>query len=182
MSTLQLFSRTDLDEPKWRDSWLPILAAIDFDLQEFYDNAFYSWLLGGILWDEKRSPLATVINRDAFVQAFGAIHNALNNPGTFEYYLEIFRVIWGNDVEVDFEVPAPGKLLINIEAQSVALYNFVARNIVDNVYVFDEVVTDEGDNIVFQTEIGVKTQSEVDALMRELKPTHIWTEATLSLV
>ena len=59
--------------------------------------------------------------------------------------------------------------------------DFLSRSIVDNAYVYDEVVDHSGDFIAFQGVLGIKTQPELDALMIELHPDGIFVEAELEI-
>lgn len=180
--SLQAFKENDPVETKMRDCFLPALQLIDLDLDEFKEGAFEAWPLGQVLYNLNASPLADQVNEETFVQAFYAIHGYFKRPGTFEFYLEICRVIWGEDVSVEFVVPSPGRLQINIEAAEVVEVNALVRAVVNNAYVYDELVdTLDEDNILFQIVQGPKTQSEVDALFFELSPAGIFVEVSLTI-
>ena len=179
--TLQAFKENDALETRVRDVALPTLELLGNERDLFYEGAYTAFPLGGVLYDLMRSPLAGVIFRENFIISFFAIHASFVRPGVFEFYLEIFRTIWGEDVEVEFTVPNPGVLLINISALSIQLFDFAARRIVSNAYVYDEIIDEDGDTIVFQVSVGIRTQSEVDALINEISPQGVYIEATLTL-
>lgn len=179
-SALQPFKENDLVEPKVRDAILPFPNLRDSQLDEFFTQAYTCFVLGDVLYLSGH-PMAGVITQDVFRMSFPAIHQLFTRPGTFEFYLDVFRAVWGEDVEIEFMVPAPGKLLINIEALIVTEYVSLFREIVDNVYVFSEWVDEDGDNIIFQGSQGIKTQAEAEALVNEFRPAGIWTETTLSI-
>jgi hypothetical protein len=82
---------------------------------------------------------------------------------------------------VDFTVPAPGKLNIDIEAAGVELADFISRYIEDNTYLFDEVIDDEGDNIVFQSVKGFQSQYELEQMLFEMVPAGIFTTISLTI-
>lgn len=179
--SLQPFKVNDTTETKVTDAFLNALDPISDSLDDFFEGAYQCHLLGGVLWDLRLSPLAGAISREIFIQSFFALHNNLSHPGTFEFFLEIFRAVWGETVEVEFTIPAPGKLLINVTALSGAVFTFSARDIVDDEYVYDDVIDHEDpfNYIGFQGVTGLKTQDEVDTLMREISTQGIWTVATL---
>lgn len=182
MSTaLQAFKDNDLTEAKVRDAVLPFPNLRDSELDLFYAGAYTCFSFGDVLYLTKRDPMAGVITQDVFRMAFPQIHQLFTRPGTFEFYLEVFKTVWGEDVVVDFTVPAPGKLLINIEALTVTDYTALARRIVDDVYVYDELIDEDGDNLIFQGSQGIKTQEEAEALVNEFYPAGLWVETTLSL-
>jgi hypothetical protein len=78
-------------------------------------------------------------------------------------------------------VPAPGKLNIDIVAAGTALYDFIARIIVENEYQFDTIIDDEDDTIVFQAIKGFESQYELEQMLFEMVPAGIYTEITLTI-
>lgn len=80
-----------------------------------------------------------------------------------------------------FTVPAVGRLQIDIVADSVVLENFISRDIVDDAYVYDTMITQGGDNIVFQSVKGYETQEELEQMLFEMVPDGIFAEITLTL-
>ena len=159
----------------------PILNELGLQRDDFFENCYDSFILGGLIWDSGRSPLANAIPREIFREAFTEIFNTFKIAGTFESYLDIFRKIFGESVDVQFTVPAPGKLIIDIEAQGVELYDFITRYIEDNDYKFDDVIDDEGDEIVFQSIKGMESQYEVEQMLFELVPAGIYTDINLTI-
>lgn len=179
MTTLQPFKENDTKEQKVKDAFLPILNLLGDDRDSFYEGAYECFVLGDVLFLLKRDPLAGVVTQETFRQSFFAIHNLFTRPGTFEFYLEVFRAVWGDDVAVNFSVPAPGKLLISIEALTVQLDDWLARRIENDTYIFDEIIDHEGDNIQLRGTQGIKTQNETEALVNELYPAGLWVQTTL---
>jgi hypothetical protein len=179
--TLQAFKENDLVERKVRDAFLPLLDQLGIDRDSFYEGAYESYVLGDVIYTLKSSPLAGPISQDIFRQSFFAIHDFFTFPGTFEFYLKVFRAVWGADVGVEFQIPAPGKLIINVQALTLQVDDLLARRIVNNAYVYDEILDHAGNNIGLQGRMGIKTQSEADALIKELYPAGLWVELNLEL-
>ncbi len=179
---MQLFKESDAKEVKVRDCVLPLLQNLGVERDAFYNGAYTCFEFGDVLIALNASPLADTISAEAFRTGFFAIHELFTRPGTFEFYLEVFRAIFGDDVDVEFVVPAPGRLQINIESLTTLTADFLSRSIVDNVYERDEVVDHDGFNIAFQGTVGIKTQSEMDALMVELHPAGLFVETDLELI
>ena len=175
------YFKGDAEEIKIVNSGSPALDATSFQLSLFYDEAFESFPLGDLIYEDSRSPLSNAILQSIFRESFNEIFAAFTVAGSFESYLNVFRKIFGDDVEVTFTVPAPGKLNIDIVAAGVELSDFVARSIVDNAYVFDEVIDDEDDNIVFQTVKGFQSQYELEQMLYEMVPDGIFTNITLTV-
>lgn len=175
------FFKGDAEELKYYESGKVIAQSLSLGKSEFFDDAYACFVLGDLLWDEKRSPLANAIRRDIFRQSFSTIYDSFVEAGSFESYLTVFRKIFGDAVEITFTVPAPGKLEIDIVATDVELSEFIARNIVENNYQFDNVIDDEGDFIVFQSIKGFDSQYELEQMLFEMVPDGIYTEITLTI-
>ncbi len=159
------------------------LVAIQRDA--FFDSAYDTQPLGDLLYNVDRVPLSKAIKQSIFRDAYTAIFEAFIVAGSFESYLTVFRKIFGTDVQVTFTVPAPGKLQIDIVSSGLETSNFVARTVVDNSYVYDNVIYDDGvntDNIVFQTVKGFQSQYELQQMLFEMVPGGVFTEITLSIV
>lgn len=175
------FYKGDADEIKFYESGKPIMDQLSGERDNFFDDAYACFVLGEILYDSGRTPLANAIPRAIFRESYSTIYDAFIVVGTFEAYLTVFRNIFGDDVVVDFDVPAPGKLTIDITAAGVALFNFTVRTIVDNTYVIDTIVDEVGDNIVFQAIKGFESQAELEKMLFEMVPDGIWTDISLTL-
>lgn len=175
------FYKGDERELKFYNSGAGILDDLSFQKDLFFDEAFTTYALGEIIWDSGRSPLANAIPRKIFRESFSAIFDSFLIAGTFESYILVFKKIFGDDVDITFTVPAPGKLNIDIIAAGVEISDFLAREIVDNAYVFYDVVDDEDDEIVFQTVKGFETEYELNQMLFELVPAGIYTNITLTL-
>lgn len=178
---MQFFKENDIKEQKVVTAGDGPFDLKGLDLDAFYEECYSAFPLGDLIWEDGRSPLSNAILQSIFRESFPEIFDAFVVAGSFESYLTVFRKIFGDDVEVTFTVPDPGKLNIDIVAAGFELSEFIARRIEDNAYVFDEVITQEGDNIVFQTVKGFQTQYELEQMLREMVPAGIYTEITLTV-
>lgn len=176
------YFKGDADDLKMDGVHEPTISAITLQKDAFYEGAYETAPLGDMIFDTGRSPLSNAIARDVFRLAFKEIFEAFVDVGTFEAYITVFKKIFGDDVGIAFTVPAPGKLTITITATGVEESLFVAREIVDNAYELDPVVTSvDGDNIVFQTILGFQSQYELEQMLFEMVPGGIFTTITLTL-
>lgn len=175
------YFKGDAEELKFYESGKEIFDLIDAQKNLFATGAYNAFDLGGVIYDLKKSPLSNAIKRETFREAFAEIFSAFKNSGTFESYINIFTKIFGETVAITFTVPGPGQLNIDIVADGVLLYDFGARTIVDNAYVFDEVVDRVADNIAFQTVKGFTSQYELETMLFELVPGGIYTTISLSV-
>lgn len=177
----QQYFKGDDQELKFFAAGNPIATNLSAQLDQFFDGAYASFVLGELLYDTGRSPLANAIPREIFRESFAKIFDSFLLAGSFESYLTVFRNIFGEDVDVTFTVPAPGKLNIDIVAAGTALYDFIARIIVENEYQFDTIIDDEDDTIVFQAIKGFESQYELEQMLFEMVPAGIYTEITLTI-
>lgn len=175
------FFKNDSTELKMYNSAVGVLTTASEDKDDFWAGAYDCALLGDVIYENNLSPLSNAIPQDIFRSSFNEIFQAFVHAGTFESYLSVFRKIFGDDVDVEFTVPGPGKLTISIESMNVELSTFVAREIVDNAYVFYPMITQDGvDTLVFQTIKGFQSQYDLEQMLFELVPDGVYTEITLS--
>lgn len=147
----------------------------------FFDNAYESYPLGDVLFDTGRSPLSNAIPRTIFRESFNQIFTSFTVAGSFDSYIDVFTKIFGDTVEITFTIPNPGELHIDIVADGVLISDFIARTIVADAYVNDNVVDDVDDQIVFQTVKGFESQYELEQMLKKMVPAGIYTEITLTL-
>ena len=172
----------DDTEKKMYNAGAAIHDAIGLSKDQFFDNAYNCKPLGEFLFDEDRAPLANAIDRDVFIDAYDEIFDSFLVAGSFESYIAIFKRIFGDDVDVQFTVPGPGLLNIDIQATGFETHLFKADSIVDNAYVYDQMVDDVGDNLVFDNVKGFQTEYEVQQMLYEFVPSGIFAEITLTIL
>ncbi len=188
-----------------------ILDSLSDEKDAFFEGAYEAEPLGDILWDEKLAPLTNAIKKEFFRTCFQTIFETFVVGGTFESYVDIFKKIFGDQVGVNFTVPAPGKLNIdiivagysnsnlitqddfeiitqtgtfNIEVKTKNAGTFadaIVREIVGGSLALYTLVDQDDDIIGFQTLLGFKSQAEVEQMLFELVPAGIFTNITLTL-
>lgn len=181
MPTQPQFYKGDEKELKIFNSANGVLANLETGKEELFDNAFRAYPLGDVLYDSGRAPLENAIPREIFRESFATIFSSFLEAGSFESYLEVFRNIFGADVDVTFEVPGPGKLNIDIVAAGLAIFDLIGRSIQDDVYVIDEIVDREGNNLVGQSLKGFETEYELEQMLFEMVPDGIFTQISLTV-
>lgn len=177
---MQLY-KGDSDELKMIAVTETILLNNSQSKDAFLLDAYNAEPLGDLISNELRSPLAKAIPLVIFRNSFKEIFDAFVKVGSFEAYLTVFRKIFGETVDVDFTVPAAGKLTIDITSDGVELTNFITRYIQDNAYLFDNIVDDVDDQIVFQTIKGFQSQYELERMLFEMVPAGIFTDISLTI-
>ncbi len=164
----------------------PIFDTLAMGKDDFFNGAYECGPLGDLLHEGEHSPLANAIKLEIFRTCFNTIYEAFTQAGSFESYLTVFRKIFGDDVDVTFTVPAPGKLSIAIVAAHLEESFFVARRIFHDAYLFDNViwwdgVDNPGGQIIFQSVKGFKTQYELEQMLHEMVPAGIFTDISLTV-
>lgn len=170
----------DALELKFENAAKSILDDIGVALDDFETNAYDADPLGGVIYDYSRSPLSNAIDRNIFLNAFNQIFTAFISSGTFESYISVFEKIFGDTVDVTFTIPAAGKLQIDLVASEIEAFNLVARYIVTNEYLYDEIIDYDGDNILVETVKGFQSEYELNQMLFELVPQGIYTEISLT--
>jgi len=176
----QMF-KGDATEQKYLACGTTIIDQLSTQKTNFFDDAYACFVLGELLYDNDRSPLANSISRDIFRESFSTIFDSFLLAGSFESYITVFQNIFGADVEITFTVPAPGKLNIDIVATDITLYNIAVRSIAGDSYVIDEIIDDEDDFIVLQAIKGFDSQYELEQMLYEMVPAGIFTEISLTV-
>lgn len=176
----QLFKGDD-KEIQFYQSGRTIAEVLSASKSEFFDQAYACAVLGELIYDNSLAPLANAIPREIFRETFSALFDSFLFSGSFESYLSVFKSIFGDDVDVTFTVPGPGKLNIDIVATGLATYGIILREIVDDAYQYHTLVDDVGDRIVAQAVKGFESQYELEQMLFEMVPAGIYTEITLTV-
>lgn len=180
---MQRFKENDATEPEVYNLLLPMLETIGLDRDTFLEDAYLTHGLGGAIFDLAMDPISDVVTRDVYVEGYPAIHELFTRPGTFEFYLSVFRKIFADDVDVQFEIPGPGQLNIVVSAVTYQTFNLTAREIVDDVYVYSKLVTsDLNEYIMTQGVKGIKTQEEISGLLTEISAYGVFTTVELVIL
>ena len=166
---VELFKPNDIRDQKFNSIFDDLENGINADLDAFFDQAYASYLLGDILYENHLDPVAPVLNQAVYRTSFNAIHDLFTRPGTFEFFLSVFRAMWGADADVVFTIIKPGQLKIEIYGSTPAYNEILYREVVGGTtYVYDEILTDDGDSLTAQESTGPQTIDELLMIMSEL--------------
>jgi hypothetical protein len=122
-----------------------------------------------MLYDENRIPFSERIGREAFIEFFKETLKQFPFIGTFDTYLFVIRAIFGELSYISFDVPAVGKLQIDINASSSLEFEFIGSDS-DGVFNF----IDSNDNmLIFRGIAGIETEYELELLFSEIMPAGI---------
>ncbi len=154
---------------------------IQISLNDFLSDCYGTVPLGELLWDASRVPLTNAIRREIFIGCFKELFEAFSFCGTFESYITVFKKIFGDDVEIEFTVPGPGKLNIDITTSGIQEFNFIAREILSNAYVRHTIVDHNGDKILLRGILGIETPYELEKALFTMVPGGIYTQVSLTI-
>jgi hypothetical protein len=175
------FFKGDETEIKFYESGRELLQNLSNEKTSFFNQAYFCYLLGDVIVEDIRSPLARAVPQEIFRAVFPGIFEAFVLGGTAEAYIEVFKFIFGPDADVEFTVPGPGELEIDIEVSGVDIFDLIARNIVNSEIFFDDLVDHEGDTIAAQIFKRFVTQYELEQVLFELVPAGIFTDIDLTI-
>lgn len=144
-------------------------------LWRFNDEIETSVTMGYFIYDNNLSDLVPFFSRDYFAQNFTAIIDAFKIAGTFESYLIIIRSALGADTEINFEVPTPSHLIINIENPT-GLFTWGAYTNNETVDVIPDQTQYPDGLLTFQTSVAALTVSETTKLIELLTVNGIFVE------
>lgn len=171
---------------KGDESELKVIAAGEpaFDstsaaLSDFYANGYKSAPFLLMLYDEGRMPFADRVERESFVDFIQATLDIFPFAGTFEFYITILKAIFGEASIIRFEVPAAGKLSIQIDASDEILFDFIGAELVDGVLTTFELTDQVGDGLLFRSISGIENEYALNLLFAEIIPAGIFPDTTL---
>lgn len=176
--TYQTF-KNDIAEQKMHASGAPAFDLVSRALDEFYQGGETCDAFLLMLYDSGRMPFSQRIKREVFVSF---IKKALANfpqIGSFESYLFILREVFGVESDIFFEVPAPGKLNLFVNAVSDITFDALGRELNDGVYSFFDIGTQGAETIVFRGLSGIETEHDLSLLFSEIMPAGIFPDIAL---
>lgn len=171
----QYFKGDDL-EVKISGSATGVFNTLFAEMSAWFEDAYNSAGLGGILYDDNRVPLSRNIARDIFIKNYGEILRRWEYVGSFESYLFVFTQIFGPSTVISFERVAPGALKINISTNQMDLFKWLDK--LGGSYVS----THEGKNINFRLLSGIGDFYEVQSVLDSLNPAGFYLSVNFKLV
>lgn len=178
MGLAQNFKGDEL-ELKFRGAGEPALDLTSSALDDFYEQGDMSDAFLLMLYDEGRVPFSERIGRDVFVPFVRQAFENFPFIGNFESYLFILHEIFGADALILFDVPAPGRLQIDVSAVSDTVFEAIAREFTAGQYEFFNLATSDDDDLVFRGLSGISSEHDLELLISEIVPAGIVPEITL---
>lgn len=170
----------DILEQKFIDAGTAAFDSCSISLDEYFEDGYQSADFLLMLYDAGRMPFSDRVPRESFVSF---IKQAIPNfpvTGTFEAYLFIIRSIFGDASLIQFDVPAPGKLEMVVNAEAALAFDWQARQIEDGSYVYYDMQTNDFELLQFRGISGIDSEAELKQLLAELIPAGISPDITLT--
>lgn len=179
---MQFFKQNDPNEIKIVNATNLMFDQRGAALDLMYQQVYQSREMAEFLYDNNFVALSNVINREVFINTINEIFDAWAHAGTFESYLTILRKIFGNSAIIEFEVPNPGCLDINIISTAYEVANFVARQKVGDGYQYFNIVDGDGNRIVFYNLMSSDGQLDITKIIKTIVPGGIFVTITYDIL
>lgn len=163
---MKQFKEGSANELKFIEAGASAFDVTSDSLDSMFEGASTSTPFLLMLYDEGRVPYYQRIKRDAFVNFYKEALTWFPTMGTFEAYLFILRAVFGVESEFFFDSSDPGTLQITINIANEFTFDFIGY---DSIGEF-EMVTDEGDTLVFRSVSGLESEYDVELFFSELIP------------
>lgn len=172
---MKYFKGEDL-EIKLEGSISQVFTKLHGELTEWFNKAYESAGLGGIIYDNKLAPITAALALDIFIKNYGEIIKNWQYTGTFESYLYVFMKIFGPETTIQFERLAPGALKINITTLQTTLFKWLTK------LAGDYITTRDGDYINLRSLTGIGDFYEVQGVLESLVPAGIYVLVDFHLI
>lgn len=151
--------RDDVFENKFINVWLSLWNQTLADLQNYYNLAYESSLMGQIIFDNQLADIAKIISRDLFIKTYWQIFREQTKNGTIDAHLYILYAIFGGDATIVVENPNPLHTIFHIVTNTTSLAQWITSQ-------GDNMVTTSGDYIKFQEIFQTISNEELIALLQ----------------
>lgn len=150
-------------------------------LDQFFDSAYVTSDFLLMLYDAGRMPFSDRVPRESFVAFITQALPMAQVTGTFEAYIFTIKSIFGQESEILFDVPAPGKIDITVNSAASLTFEAQGREFGDGVFTFFGMQTSDGYLIEFRGIAGIDSEAELLQLLSELIPAGIYPTVTLEV-
>ena len=149
----------DVEENKFISVWSDLFNQTMADIRSYFDLAYESRLLGGLIFDNSWSQIAKIISRDLFVKTYWKIFEEQKKNGTIDAHLYILSMIFGENSEIFVENQNPLHVKFNILSDGLSLDKWITK-------AGDEMMTKDGDNLMFRTILLGLSNAELASLLK----------------
>lgn len=149
----------DREENQFYNVWLQLFNQTMIDIQDYYNLAYESELLGSLIFDNQLAEIAKIISRDLFIKTYWQIFNEETKNGTVDAHLYILYAIFGGNASIYVESQSPLYITYYIRTNTIALNQWITKH-------GDNMVTKDGDNLVFRNLLTALTNEELSNLLK----------------
>lgn len=178
---MQYFQQNDEFEKRIVRSQNAAFDTVNANLDEMFENLFFSRPLGQALYDAGVDELRNFIDRNYYQDAYFTLHEGIAKGGTFEFFILFFKYVWGESVTTVFTRDR-AQLGVTITADILTEEILGVRK-VNNVtlqYEYDDFVLSTGEFLALNVRTGIRTQQELDTIMDYISTHGILTSAILN--
>lgn len=171
----------DITELKYQAAGSKPFEITRVSLHEFFVGAFDCDEFLLMLYDSGRMPFSNRVPREAFVNFIRQAIPDFPATGTFEVYIFMIRALFGSTATIQFTVPGPGKLDIEVNAPGSSLvFDWVVKEIVGGATILSQLVTHDDEEFQLNGISGIETEAQLKVLIAELMPAGIYTTLALT--
>ena len=170
---VQSFINGDAEENKFFNVFNRVVSSTMSDIEEYYNQAYGSKELGNTLYELQKVPVYKILEKSLFLKAYSKILEGETYIGTIEGYLTILRAIFGDNAIIKLTIVNPLHLKFDITAEVQQFYLWVDNN-------NNELVDENGDNIVFEEILAVLSNRQFLELLKQTTNAGTFVEFTLN--
>lgn len=152
----------DIVENKFIEAFKKILEQTNIDLRDFTDDAYTSYVLGGVLYDLKLIPVYNILDKSLMLKVWYKILEQFPNVGTINAYCQLIYAVFGDQAYIEVDNDNPLNLRLGVTANYQSLVFWTTKD------TGELIVTQSGENIQFKSFLYSVSNRELFNLIYEM--------------
>jgi hypothetical protein len=166
-----MLENNKLDE-KFYSLWEKSLVNVTNAVRAYWTYKDQVRKFADIVIDNDRLPMAKFIQKDRLRVVFGKLLELWTTAGTSGAYIDFFRAVFGEGVNVFIAVPSPKVINLDISNFSLKTYMFLTESQANKI-ITEQAFPEFGDkqaNILFQDIIQNVSSNDMNAFLNTITP------------
>jgi hypothetical protein len=166
-----LLPNSNLDK-KFYGLWEKSFTNIAKDIQNYWNHRDQIRRFADIIIENDRLPVAKIIHNERLRIVFGKLLDIWTHTGTSGTYIDFFRTVFGDGVNVFIEVQTPRVINIQISNFSLYLSLFLTEELTDKIITEQTYpdVNDQEANLLFQQIMQDVSNADMNAFLNTVTP------------
>jgi hypothetical protein len=172
LSIPQLLLENNILDKKYYSLWEKSLINVTNAIRTYWTYKDQVRKFADIIIDNDRMPIAKFISKDRLRVVFGKLLDIWTSAGTSGSYVDFFKAVFGEGVNVFISVPSPKVINLDISNFNLRTYLFMTENQKDKIITeqtFPE-FNDKRANILFQDIIQNVSSNDMNAFLNTITP------------